>query len=349
MGKMLAVKLFGVNDVRLVDCEVPQIEEGEVLVKTSVAAVCGTDIRMIRNGYEGISEERPLTLGHEVSGVIERSKTKNDFYYPGRRVTIAPNIGCGVCEMCKKGDTHLCKDYRALGIQIEGCMAEYVRIPVAAVEQGNVIPIPKGVTMEEAAVFEPMACVMNGQDRAEVTWGDRVLVIGAGPIGVMHALMARARGAEEIYVNDISNERLEQCVKKYPFIRALQCGDLKEGVSEATKGAGVDVCITACPVKEIQEQTLDLMAVNGRILFFGGLPADRDFISLHSNEIHYKQLKISGSTRCNAQHLRRVGEMVRRKDLDLAGIVTDMFSVEEYQKAIGHVMAAKGLKTAIKF
>ena len=243
MGKMLAVKLFGANDIRLVNCDVPQIVEGEILVKTSIAAICGTDIRMIKNGYNGISEERPLTLGHEVSGIIEQSEVKEGDYYPGMKVTIAPNIGCGTCEMCKKGDVHLCCNYRALGIHMDGCMAEYVRVPAKAVNQGNVIPIPEGVTMEEASVFEPMACVMNGQDRAEVTWGDKVLIIGAGPIGVMHALMAHAKGASEIYINDLSNERLEQCAKKYPFVKTLHCSDLREGVLETTEGAGVDVCI----------------------------------------------------------------------------------------------------------
>lgn len=349
MGEMLAIKLFGTNDVRLVTCEIPKINRGEILIKTSVAAICGTDIRMVKNGRKGVDACHPLTLGHEISGVIEQAETDHGVYKPGMRVTVAPNFGCGTCRMCRRGDHHLCQNYTALGIHLDGCMAEYVRVPAAAVEQGNVIPIPDGISMTEAAVFEPMACVMNGQDRTEVAQGDKVLIIGAGPIGVMQALMAHARGASRIYMNDLCRERLERCERQYPFLTPLYGRDLKAEVAAVSGNKGLDVCITACPVKEVQEQALELMAVNGRVLFFGGLPEDKDFISIHSNTIHYNQLKVTGSTRCSAAHMKRVSEMVRKRELDLSGIVTDIFRAEEYQMAINHVMAAKGIKTALTF
>lgn len=346
---MLAAKLFGPRDIRLVECAVPAIGEDEILLKTGAAAVCGTDLRMIANGYAGVDESHPLTLGHEISGVIEAVGRNVRDYRPGQRVALAPNIGCGVCDMCTRGDTHLCGDYKAFGINMDGGFAEYLRIPGNAVSQGNILLLEDNVPLDVAAVFEPMSCVFNGQEQARVKMNDTVLVIGAGPIGIMHALLAKASGAARVYIRDLSTERMSECVKIAEGAVAVTGDDLYASIMELTGGRGVDICITACPSAQAQADSLRLMAMNGRILFFGGLPAGKSQVAIDTNLIHYRQLGIHGSTRANVSQYRAVAKMAAAGNLNLAKIISHRFALSDFQEAIALAGQAKGLKTVIVF
>lgn len=346
---MKAAKLYGVNDIRVVECEIPEISEDEILVKTAAASICGTDLRMIGNGYKGVDEDHPLTLGHEFSGIIEKVGSKVRGYQVGMHVCVAPNIGCGTCDMCVSGNPHLCREYRAFGINMDGGFAEYIRIPKDAVTMGNVMILDPEVSMTTASVFEPMSCVMNGQEQVEIRMNDTVLVIGAGPIGIMHALLAKAKGASRVFIRDFSRERMEQCVEIDSSIVPVSDEDLKGAIMKLTGGRGVDVCITACPSASAQKETLDLMAVNGRILFFGGLPAGRDKVELETNQIHYKQLRICGSTRANTRQYREVARMVAAGNLNLEAIVSHEFPIHRFREAVDFAKSAKGLKIVITF
>jgi L-iditol 2-dehydrogenase len=346
---MLAAKLFGTNDVRVVECEVPSITDDEILLKTKAAAICGSDLRMIGNGYKGVDEQHPLTLGHEIAGVIERVGNSVKGYRTGMRVSLAPNMGCGVCDQCVSGNTHLCPDYRAFGINMDGGFAEYVRIPAAAVSQGNIVVLEDNIPFEVAAVFEPMSCVLNGQERAQVRLNDTVLIVGAGPIGVMHAMLARAKGASKILIRDFSKERMEQCVQIDPSAVAIERDDLKAAVTELTGGRGVDVCITACPSSAAQASSLELMAMNGRVLFFGGLPSGKDHVTMQTNLIHYRQLGVFGSARSSVSQYRDIAKLYAAGHLDLSKIITRTFGVKEFPSAVEYAKSAQGLKTVITF
>lgn len=343
---MLAAKLYGPGDVRLTECAVPEIGPGELLLKTAAAAICGSDLRMIANGYRGVDEAHPLTLGHELSGVIVESRAQG--YEPGTPVSVAPNLGCGICDMCVAGDTHLCGDYQALGINLDGGFAEYVRIPAAAVAQGNVLPLAEA-ELETAALYEPMSCVFNGHERVGVHPGDTVLVIGAGPIGVMHGLLAAEEGASQILIRDLSQERVEQCVEAVPGATPLYREDLLAEVMNVTGQKGVDVCITACPSGAAQASSLELMATNGRVLFFGGLPAGKDAVTMATNLIHYRQLTICGSTRGNTAQYRAVARLAAAGRLRLDKLVTRRYGLPEFLEAVEYAKSAKGLKTVITF
>jgi L-iditol 2-dehydrogenase len=126
--KMRALQLFGAGDLRLVEIPVPEITEDEVLLKTGAASICGTDVRMWLNGYKGIDEQNPLTLGHEFAGTIFKLGANVPYYQAGMRIALQPNIGCGICDRCAAGNQHLCDDYKAFGINMPGAFAEYVKI-----------------------------------------------------------------------------------------------------------------------------------------------------------------------------------------------------------------------------
>ena len=346
---MRAALLFGKEDLRVEELPLPRIADGEILLRVQAAAICGTDIRMYRNGARGVGPDSPLVLGHEVSGIIERVGAGVAGYREGMRVAVAPNMGCGVCDMCVSGNTQLCATYKAFGINIPGAFAQYMKIPEAAVRQGNLAEIPEGADFIDAALVEPLSCVYNAFKRTATTAGDTVLVIGAGPIGLMHAKLALMGGAARVYMNDISAERLELCTKAEPSIIPVSGGPLVERMKELTGGRGVDVCITAAPVPEIQVAALEVAAVNGRVMFFGGLPEGKSRVALDTNLVHYKQITISGTSRSSLSQYRQTLGLVASGAVNVKDLVTSVSPVDGIRASFERVMQGKGLKNVLEF
>jgi L-iditol 2-dehydrogenase len=349
---MRAALLYGKEDLRVEDLPVPEIGAEELLLEVKAAAVCGTDIRMYRGGAKGVGPQSPLVLGHELSGTIARvakGVPGGQGLVEGARVAVAPNMGCGTCDACVSGNTQLCEvRFRAFGINLPGGFAEYLRIPSEAVRQGNVCPIGPEVSFEAAALAEPLSCVYNAFQRCAIRPGDRVLIIGAGPIGLMHAKLARLGGAAKVVLNDIAAERLAICQKLEPGLVTV-AGEVGERIMALTGGRGADVVITACPAPEAQVTALKVAAMNGRVLFFGGLPADRAVVGLDTNLIHYKQLIVSGTTRQSLSQYRAVLRLIEDGLLSVDGLVTSRWPLGSIREGFAAVMRGSGLKHAVGF
>lgn len=343
---MLAAKMYGAGDIRLEEIPVPEIGEQELLLKVRAAAICGTDVRMFANGAKGIDGEHPCILGHEIAGVIEKVGAGVAGYRPGQRVAVAPNMGCGICDSCVHGDGHLCPEYKALGINLNGGFAEYCVIPEAAVRGGNVAVLDDAVSFEEAAVNEPLSCVCNGFERADIRPGDFVLVYGAGPIGIMHTALARMAGAGRVFVSDVLESRLAAVKALYPDVITLP-DRVEEEVMRQTGGHGCDAVITACPVPAVQAQALRVAAVNGRVIFFGGVPAGRQPVPLDTNLIHYKQLIVSGTTRASLTQYRRTLGYISAGILDMKPLITARLPLTEIARGLDMAQKGEGLKTVI--
>ena len=148
---MKAARLYGKNDLRVVDIPVADIGGDEMLVRVKAATVCGTDLRMFANGAKGVDGEHPMTLCHEFAGVVEKVGGDVSGYAAGQRVSIAPNFGCGICDRCVSGNSHHCARLKAIGVNMDGGFAEFVRVPAAAIAQGNVTPLADNVSFEAAA------------------------------------------------------------------------------------------------------------------------------------------------------------------------------------------------------
>lgn len=348
---MRGIVLRGPGKFFLEEMPDPQPEEGELVVRVKNAAICGTDLRMIANGYDGVDEEHPRILGHEFSGEISGVGSGVDYYAPGMRVIVAPNMGCGRCADCVKGNTHLCRHYQALGIQLNGAFAEYVRIPREAVFQGNVMEIEDGLSFEEAALCEPLSCVYNGLEKCGIRFGDTVLIMGAGAIGLLHASLARAMGAEKVFIYDPHGKRTALAKKIDPDFEVFS-GEISEveiWIKEQTNGNGVDVCITACPSPEAQQEALKFMAVGGRVCFFGGLAKNKEEVLVNTNLIHYRELKVMGSTRSNIRQFSEMLQLMQSCRIDLKPFITARFGLSEYRDAFKAAEEGKGIKNVICF
>ena len=340
---MLAARMYGADDVRLEEMPTPHAGYGEVVIKVKAAAICGTDIRMITGGAKGVDSEPPKVLGHEFAGVIYETGEGVTGYKVGQRVAFAPNFGCGTCNNCIKGNGHLCASYLATGINIDGAFAEYCLIPEAAVRGGNICLLDDNISFEQAAINEPLSCVYNGFEHANISAGDRVLVVGAGPIGIMHCALALMAGAV-VYLNDISDSRLKEAKAIYPKLNILKNVD---GIMEATGGDGADAIITACPVPSVQAKALELANIGGRIIFFGGIAAKNEPVALNTNLIHYKQLIVSGTTRASLYQYRKTLQFISDGVLDVKPLITNRLTLSEIASGIETAKKGIGLKNVI--
>lgn len=344
---MKAGRLYGKEDLRVEEIPVPEISDDEVLVKVKSAAICGTDVRMYRNGAKGVDADHPLVIGHELAGVIEKVGKNVPLYQQGMRVAVAPNMGCGLCDDCIRGNGHMCREYRALGINLDGGFAEYVRIPAQAVRAGNIVPMEDHVSYAEAAITEALSCVYNGISQCRIRPGEYVLVIGAGPIGIMHAVLAKMSGAGRVYINDLSEERLKLCKEIDPsFITVSK--DVVDFVREDTNQHGADVVITACPVPAAQQSAVEIAANYGRVCFFGGLPEEKKQVSLNTNLIHYKQLIVTGSTRASLLQFKESLGFVTSGIIDVKKLITKKVTLDNIAEGFEAAMRAEGLKNVIE-
>ncbi|MFB3826513.1 MAG: zinc-dependent dehydrogenase [Bryobacteraceae bacterium] len=298
---MKAAVFYGPNDLRIEERAVPAVSPREMLLKVAACAICGSDVRTFRFGASNITG--PVVTGHEVTGTIVEAGREVRGWTPGQRVAVAPAVPCGECPYCRRGIQTMCDNLRSIGYQFDGGFAECMVIPESAIQAGCVNFIPDNLSFEEATLAEPLACAINGQELLAVGLDDVVAIIGAGPLGCMHADLARIRGARKVMLADVQPGRLKLAAAFAPDA-LIDAGreELRRRVLEETDGAGASVVIVAAPSAKAQEDALALAARQGRISFFGGLPKNSPCISFNSNLVHYRELTVVGAYGSKPRH-----------------------------------------------
>jgi L-iditol 2-dehydrogenase len=365
---MLAGVFSGPGKIECREVETPKPGRNEALIKVRAAAICGTDLRIFKSGHFAIREGQERILGHEFSGEIAEVGPGVTRYMPGTKVSVASNIGCGVCRMCRMGKVHMCPEYIAIGITLEGGFAEYFKMHDKPLLQGNLIPLdgggppaggssksgprasPERFDFGEIALAEPLSCCVNAWESVRTKPGDTVLVVGAGPMGALHMQINRLAGAKTVILADLLDSRLKLMEKFGPdALVNTEKEDLKAVVMEKTGGEGVDVVITACPAPAIQKLAVEVAARFGRINFFGGLPKGKERVELDTNLIHYRQLTVTGTTGASLAHHAMAVDLITSGKVDAKSIVSRRFKITEIKKAFEYAMSGEGLKTIIEF
>jgi L-iditol 2-dehydrogenase len=236
-----------------------------------------------------------------------------------------------------------------LGIHLHGAFADYVRIPAPAIQQGNIFEISARLSWAEASLIEPLSCVYNAFERARIQPGDAVLIFGAGPIGLMHAKMAKMAGASQVLISDPNPSRLEECTQVDPSFIPIPGEEIKTKILERTQGRGMDVAIVACPAPMAQPLALELAATNGRVIFFGGLPADKSVVPLDTNLIHYKQILVTGTTKASLEHIRKTLDLLESGLIQVDDLIRDRYALAQIEEAMTNLAGGRGLKHTILF
>jgi L-iditol 2-dehydrogenase len=329
------------------DFPLPRAQRDSAVIRVRACSVCGTDLRTWQKGSERITP--PRVVGHEVCGeLVEVGEGRKDFRV-GQRVSMAPAIGCGSCPPCRRGHSNLCDRLETIGFQYDGGFAEYMEVPAAAFERGNVYPTPDGVSDEEGALAEPIACCINGQEFLQVEAGDAVAIFGSGFIGCMHAELARMKGAGPIILVEPNRARAEAAHRLVPFTSLVvsSATDLHAEVKALTGGRGVDVIVTACPVGQAHRDALSIAAKRGRISLFGGLAGEASGF-LDSNVIHYKELSVHGVHASTPAQNRQAMSFISERKLDAMKYVSRVYPLEGIEEAFRDLQRQAVFKAVVK-
>ncbi len=344
---MKAVVYHAPKDVRVETIPVPSCSDDAIRVKVDACAVCGTDLKAYLHGNPRL--KAPIAMGHEFTGLVETVGGRVNGFVAGDRVVMATSISCGHCYYCRRGWTNLCVDLAPMGFTYPGGMAEYTVIPARALQNGHVIKVPTGVAAEHAALAEPVSCAVNSVAHCSLQKGDTVVVIGAGPMGIINACVARQLGATKIILAEINQVRLEQA-KPFAFERLVNPDreDLSRIVKDETDGIGADVVIVAAPAAAPQEQAVELARKRGTVCLFASLPADRKMLSLDSRVIHYGELRVVGTSDSSPEHVRTAVDLIGGGSLPTDKLVTHVLALDGIFEAYELMQSGEALRVVLK-
>ncbi|MEM4573361.1 MAG: alcohol dehydrogenase catalytic domain-containing protein [Candidatus Caldarchaeum sp.] len=343
---MKAAVYHGPNDVRVKDVEKPLAGRGEVVVKTYVTLTCGTDLKMFLRGHP--FAKPPVVMGHEFAGVVTDVGEEVDWVSVGDEVVAANSAPCGYCSYCKLGRFNLCENLEEtiIGFSVDGAYAEYVKLPRRIVTF-NLYRLPKGLEPRVAALLEPLACVVRGQRLSNIDVGDTVTVLGAGPIGLIHMLLARLSGARKTIVVDVNWNRLRFASELGAdvVVNSME-EDAAKRVYDENGGLGSDVVIEAVGLPETWETAIKLARKGGTVLFFGGPPKGTK-ISGDTYAIHYGELTLQGSFHHTPQDVTRALRLLESGKLPFAKLITGEAKVDDIVKVFHELREGKHIKVAI--
>jgi len=348
MSTMKAVVYHGPGDVRVEDVPVPACGADEVLVKIDACAVCGSDMKTFKVGNPRMGAG--VVMGHEFTGLIQEigPEAAADLAV-GDRVVMATSVACGQCLYCRRGWRNLCRNIKPMGFFFNGGMAEYCAIPALAVSGGHVVKVPQGVAAEHAALAEPVSCAVNCLERCHITAGETVLVMGAGPMGLLNVLVARARGAAKIILSEPNEARLEQGRAFCDVAVNPLAEDLAEIVkAESVDGLGVDIAIVAAPAAQPQEQAVHLVRKRGVVALFASLPVGKNILTIDSRAIHYSEISVVGTSDSTADHVRAGVDMLVSGQIDGSKIATHILPLDGIHEAFDLMARGEGLRVVLK-
>ncbi len=344
---MKAAVLEGLD--KLVVREVPTlaIDDNGVLVRVHACAVCGSDIRMLHHGNPRLKP--PAIMGHESAGVVAEVGKNVTKFKVGDRVAIGADVPCGECAFCVAGIGNNCQINYAMGYQFPGSFAEYVALNATVVNHGPVHKVPDHVSLDEAALAEPVGCVLNALELSSVRLGDTVVIIGAGPIGCMIIEVARRMGATKVIVVQRSRPRLEMA--KEFGADVYICSSEEDSVArvlEETGGLGADVLLTACPSPQAQIDAIAMAKNRARVNFFGGLPKGQSMVTLDTNVIHYKELFIMGAHGCVPRHHQMAVDLIASGAIQATRYISHRFPLDEAAQAFAAAESHAGMRVVVK-
>ena len=343
---MRAAIFEGVGKIKVKEIEKPSPKRGEILLKVMACAVCGTDVRILSHGHPRITP--PFIIGHEIAGMIEEIHGEADGLKEGDRVVVPPLISCGECFYCKNSLPNLCSHKTSIAYELPGGFSQYMIIPHKAVIKGNLIKIPDPISFTEASLVEPLACCIHGQHFLTLSATTAVLIIGSGPIGLMHMQLAKAKGVRQVGLADISSLRIEKAKPFDPdFLIHSAESNLVEEIRRITHGMGPNAVVVACPSMGAIHQAFEVISKGGEILLFAGLPKEESHFSLDVNAIHYSELKLYGSFASTNKTCREAMAFIRDGKINSKKLITHTFPLEEIEAAIEMSRSGKALKVVI--
>ncbi len=324
---MLAVRFYGIRDVRIENVPIPAYGPEEVLIKVKYGGICGSDLHIFKKGM--FVGSTPVVMGHEFSGIIEKVGSKVKDLSPGDYVVGDPRVPCNKCKWCQEGLYHLCPELGFIGEVSPGCFAEYL-----AMDAKKLFKIPSSIDFKVAALVEPLAVALHIVQYAHLSPNEIIGIVGAGPIGLLALLVAQMI-AKNITVIDISPFRLSKA-KLIGATKVLQ--EFPLNPSEK-----VDVVIEVTGSKETLNKSLEWINPGGRLVL-GGIYENK--VQLDPNNIVFKEIKLTGINAYNTEDIKKAIELISNNYINVEVIITDILPLSEAVKGFELLTAA--VKKSIK-
>jgi L-iditol 2-dehydrogenase len=341
---MTAAVLYGKERLQIEQVEVPSLGKGDVLVRVRAALTCGTDVKVFQRGYHARMIVPPALFGHELAGDIVAMGSEVGGFQIGERVVAANSAPCGDCFFCRRGQDNLCDDL----LFNNGAYAEYIRIPERIVKK-NMYPVPDHVSYQDAALVEPLACVLRGLEETGLRPGDTIAVIGLGPIGMMFVRIAKTVYKARVIAIGRRPTQLERArsMGADEVVINSDGADVRGPVREMTGGHGADVVIEAVGLPEVWQLAIQLLRRGGVVNFFGGCPSGTH-INLDTNLLHYSELTCKASFHHTPALIRKALDLVGRGYISAKDLVNRVEPLANLIQVMQHLMSHNGhLKTAI--
>jgi 2-desacetyl-2-hydroxyethyl bacteriochlorophyllide A dehydrogenase len=336
--RMKAVVFERKESLEIKEVPVPEIGALDVLVHPEAVGVCATDVHIFHGEF---IPTYPLIPGHEPAGVVVETGSDVEGLKPGDQVMIDPSVFCEACYFCRQNLQNHCLNWNGIGVTRNGCFAEFVRVPAK-----NCYPF-SGLSFSEAAMAEPLACVVYGQERARMPLGADVLIFGAGPIGCLHLLTSKVNGAARVTMVDLRQDKLEAAARLGADVTVVSNDRLAEVLREVAP-YGFDVVIDATGVAKVVEKAIDFVKPTGRLLVFGVChPAET--MAVRPFDIYKRDIEIIGSFAIRKTYAP-AAELLKSGAIDVKPLIADVLPLEKFGKALELVESGRAaMKVQIVF
>jgi len=344
-GHMRAAVLYGREDMKIEQVDIPSLAEDEVLVRVEVALTCGTDLKVWKQGSHPRMIHPPALFGHELAGVVEsKGSAVNGGVHAGMRVVPSNSAPCNVCMYCRKGQPNLCEDL----LFNNGAYAEYIRIPGRIVQQ-NMLEIPDNVPFVDAAMVEPLACVLRGAHEVDAREGDAVVVIGCGPIGLKFIRILSSRKVRVIALGKRKSQI--RAAERLGAVAAFDVSEIDNPVNlvrQLTEGGrGADAVIEAVGSAKTWQWALQMVRKGGRVNLFGGCPSGTQ-VNFDPAALHYSEITIKSTFHHSPRFIREALDTIVRGEIRASDFITGEVPLTELPHVFEHMKQRNGeLKTAV--
>lgn len=342
--EMTAAVLYGKEDVRIERLPVPVAGAGEMVVRVHAALTCGTDLKVYRRGYHAKMLTLPISFGHELAGTVAEIGAGVTRFKQGDRVVALNSAPCDACYFCRHGQQNLCDDL----LFNNGAYAEYIRIPARIVEK-NTLLLPDELPYEHAALTEPLACVLRGLEETGPSAGDTMVVIGAGPIGLMFMHAAQIAGLHVIAV--VKHDEQIAAARVFGAEQVVQTTAVDDPIAAVRaltpEGRGVDVAIEAVASPVTWQWAVDMVRKGGVVNFFGGPPSGTK-VELDTNRLHYNEITLKASFHHTPATVRRAFELIQSGKFKCREYITGRARLVDLNDVFHRLMSGSAdIKTAI--
>jgi L-iditol 2-dehydrogenase len=337
---MKALRFYEPGHVAVVDVAEPHAEAGEVVLKVHATGLCNSDVRVYLGEKKAVAG---VITGHEMTGEVAEAAPGTGVAV-GDVVSVCPILCCGRCSFCRDGFRNRCPYRRTLGYDLDGAIAEYVRIPAPLVAMGHLLPMDAGVAPQLRALLEPFSCVLNSIESLHIGAGTAVAVVGGGPMGLLHLIAARAYGAGPVMVVEPEAERRSVALELGADV-AVTPEEAREAGMALTGGEGFPAVAMAVGLASVAPLALDLARKLGYINLFAGFPPASSHV-LDLNRVHYDEVRILGTQNAPFQLYSKAAHLNPRLP-QLDRVVTNLYSLPDAAEAYTARLGKAGLKSAI--